>query len=101
MAILQKVQNAFKKDKETDAATTSPESASTVFDDKKVTVIYVLGGPGAGRLNVSPVRDRCTANIIHDRLGKGTQCALLVKDYDFVHLSGACVLSPTSGFSII
>jgi len=54
MAILQKVQNAFKKDKETDAVTTaSPESPSLVFDDKKVTVIYVLGGPGAGRLNVS------------------------------------------------
>jgi len=72
MAILQKVQNAFKKDQETDAATTaSPESPSPVFDDKKVTVIYVLGGPGAG---------------------KGTQCALLVKDYDFVHLSAGDLL---------
>jgi len=54
MAILQKVQNAFKKDKETDVvATASPESPSPVFDDKKVTVIYVLGGPGAGQLNAS------------------------------------------------
>lgn len=33
-----------------------------------VKVVYVLGGPGAG---------------------KGTQCARLVKDFDFVHLSGA------------
>jgi hypothetical protein len=51
MAILQRVQNAFKKDKETDATAedaASPESLSPVFDDKKVTVIYVLGGPGAG-----------------------------------------------------
>ncbi|KAF8502548.1 UMP-CMP kinase [Hysterangium stoloniferum] len=43
----------------------------TVFDDHKVIVIYVLGGPGAG---------------------KGTQCARLVKDYDFVHLSAGDLL---------
>ncbi|KAG6865871.1 hypothetical protein C0991_010952 [Blastosporella zonata] len=37
------------------------------FDCTKVTVLFVLGGPGAG---------------------KGTQCAKLVKQYGFCHLSG-------------
>ncbi|KNE59645.1 UMP-CMP kinase [Allomyces macrogynus ATCC 38327] len=37
----------------------------------KPTVIFVLGGPGAG---------------------KGTQCARLVRDYDFVHLSAGDLL---------
>ncbi|KAG5645857.1 UMP-CMP kinase [Asterophora parasitica] len=41
-------------------------SESPTFDHGKVTVIYVLGGPGAG---------------------KGTQCANLVKDFGFCHLS--------------
>jgi len=47
----------------------------TTFEQSKVTVIFVLGGPGAG---------------------KGTQCERLVKDYGFAHLSGkwgaACLL---------
>jgi len=42
-----------------------------VFDRKKVTVVFVLGGPGAG---------------------KGTQCARLVSDYEFVHLSAGDLL---------
>ncbi|EJT46835.1 hypothetical protein A1Q2_01795 [Trichosporon asahii var. asahii CBS 8904] len=42
-----------------------------VFDPSKVTVVFVLGGPGAG---------------------KGTQCALMVKDYGFVHLSAGDLL---------
>lgn len=42
-----------------------------VFDDKKVTVIFVLGGPGAG---------------------KGTQCARLVEDFGFCHLSAGDLL---------
>lgn len=37
------------------------------FSDESVTVVFVLGGPGAG---------------------KGTQCERLVNDYGFVHLSG-------------
>lgn len=37
------------------------------FSQEKVTVVFVLGGPGAG---------------------KGTQCERLVNDYGFVHLSG-------------
>ncbi|GAA5824576.1 hypothetical protein JCM11251_000482 [Rhodosporidiobolus azoricus] len=52
------------------AATTSATS-SPAFDPKEVTVIFVLGGPGAG---------------------KGTQCARLVKDYGFVHLSAGDLL---------
>lgn len=43
------------------------EAASPVFDKSKITVIFVLGGPG---------------------VGKGTQCEKLVQDYGFVHLSG-------------
>jgi len=42
-----------------------------VFDHNKVTVIFVLGGPGAG---------------------KGTQCAKLVEDYGFCHLSAGDLL---------
>lgn len=42
-----------------------------VFDHKKVTVIFVLGGPGAG---------------------KGTQCARLVEDFAFCHLSAGDLL---------
>ena len=37
------------------------------FDHQKITVIFVLGGPGAG---------------------KGTQCHKLVEGFGFVHLSG-------------
>ncbi|KAG6869002.1 UMP-CMP kinase [Termitomyces sp. T159_Od127] len=44
---------------------------SPTFDSSKVTVIYVLGGPGAG---------------------KGTQCAKLVKEYGFCHLSAGDLL---------
>lgn len=42
-----------------------------VFDSEKVTVIFVLGGPGAG---------------------KGTQCANLVQDFGFCHLSAGDLL---------
>lgn len=41
------------------------------FKDGQVKVIFVLGGPGAG---------------------KGTQCAKLVRDYNFVHLSAGDLL---------
>jgi len=42
-----------------------------VFDSSKVTVVFVLGGPGAG---------------------KGTQCARLVEDFGFCHLSAGDLL---------
>ncbi|KIM48983.1 hypothetical protein M413DRAFT_21286 [Hebeloma cylindrosporum] len=42
-----------------------------VFDNSKVTVIFVLGGPGAG---------------------KGTQCGRLVEDFNFCHLSAGDLL---------
>ncbi|KAF2084159.1 UMP-CMP kinase-like protein [Saccharata proteae CBS 121410] len=41
------------------------------FDPARITVIFVLGGPGAG---------------------KGTQCANLVRDYSFAHLSAGDLL---------
>jgi len=46
-------------------------NASPVFDPQKVTVLFILGGPGAG---------------------KGTQSANLVRDYGFVHLSAGDLL---------
>ncbi|KAG8998708.1 UMP-CMP kinase [Tulasnella sp. JGI-2019a] len=58
-------QQGTSKDTDTDAA------ATTTFDNKKVKVIFVLGGPG---------------------VGKGTQCANLVRDYGFVHLSAGDLL---------
>lgn len=46
-------------------------AAAPRFDDSEVTVIFVLGGPGAG---------------------KGTQCARLVDRHNFVHLSAGDLL---------
>lgn len=53
------------------AAVTSPSAKQPAFDHNKVTVLFVLGGPGAG---------------------KGTQCANLVKDFEFCHLSAGDLL---------
>jgi len=53
-------------DKIKDAVAPTP-----VFDGSKVIVIFVLGGPGAG---------------------KGTQCARLVEDFGFCHLSAGDLL---------
>lgn len=49
----------------------SSATSSPAFDPKEVTVIFVLGGPGAG---------------------KGTQCARLVDRHGFVHLSAGDLL---------
>jgi UMP-CMP kinase len=46
-------------------------NAKQVFDSSKVTVVFVLGGPGAG---------------------KGTQCARLVTEFGFCHLSAGDLL---------
>lgn len=57
------------------AAASTPSTSSVAggpaFDPAYVTVVYVLGGPGAG---------------------KGTQCAKLVAEKDFVHLSAGDLL---------
>ncbi|TFL05814.1 adenylate kinase-domain-containing protein, partial [Pterulicium gracile] len=50
---------------------TSEPAPDTVLDHNKVVVIFVLGGPGAG---------------------KGTQCARLVEDFGFCHLSAGDLL---------
>lgn len=53
------------------STTATSESGAAAFDPNQVTVIFVLGGPGAG---------------------KGTQCARLVQDHQFVHLSAGDLL---------
>jgi len=65
-AIIDKIVNAISPGGSKEEASKHP-----VFDNKKVTVIYVLGGPGAG---------------------KGTQCARLVEDFNFCHLSAGDLL---------
>ncbi|KAL1844267.1 hypothetical protein VTJ49DRAFT_2324 [Mycothermus thermophilus] len=50
---------------------TSDSKATPAFSPSDVTVLFVLGGPGAG---------------------KGTQCARLVRDYGFTHLSAGDLL---------
>jgi UMP-CMP kinase len=59
--------NAPKKSGEIAA----PSKDTPTFSASDVTVLFVLGGPGAG---------------------KGTQCAHLVKDYGFTHLSAGDLL---------
>ncbi|RPD65788.1 UMP-CMP kinase [Lentinus tigrinus ALCF2SS1-7] len=57
-----------------EAESSAPDAShqnTPVFDKSKVTVFFVLGGPGAG---------------------KGTQCANLVKDFGFCHLSAGDLL---------
>ncbi|KAF8866468.1 putative uridylate kinase [Acephala macrosclerotiorum] len=49
----------------------APKKNTPTFSPSKVTVLFVLGGPGAG---------------------KGTQCANLVRDYHFTHLSAGDLL---------
>ncbi|RXK37436.1 UMP-CMP kinase [Tremella mesenterica] len=83
MPVIDKIKEVFhsKKPHRSDTAPTIPaenEGEATpylptepVFDDSKVIVIFVLGGPGAG---------------------KGTQCERLVKDYGFAHLSAGDLL---------
>ncbi|KAI0317749.1 UMP-CMP kinase [Amylostereum chailletii] len=74
-AIVDKITGALhighhKKDGHSTTAALAPAS-KPAFDHNKVTVVYVLGGPGAG---------------------KGTQCARLVEDFDFCHLSAGDLL---------
>lgn len=55
----------------TDEQNSDTEGRNLSFPSDKVSVIFVLGGPGSG---------------------KGTQCAKLVKEYHFVHLSAGDLL---------
>lgn len=55
----------------TDGLLPAPKKDTPTFSPSKVTVLFVLGGPGAG---------------------KGTQCANLVRDYKFTHLSAGDLL---------
>ncbi|KAI0340151.1 UMP-CMP kinase [Trametopsis cervina] len=76
-AILDKIADALhlhnhKKEEHPPASSSSEaKPKSPVFDVNKVTVLFVLGGPGAG---------------------KGTQCANLVNDFGFCHLSAGDLL---------
>ena len=47
------------------------EVTDNMLGDKKVTVVFVLGGPGSG---------------------KGTQCANIVEHFGFIHLSAGDLL---------
>jgi UMP-CMP kinase len=53
------------------------------FDNNKIIVIYVLGGPGAGKVQLSLLNVWLITSA-----GKGTQCGRLVEDFGFCHLSG-------------
>ncbi|KAI0948452.1 UMP-CMP kinase, variant 2 [Taiwanofungus camphoratus] len=77
-AIMDKIADALHlhkqhhEQKTEDASTNAAAStAPTPIFDSKVTVIFVLGGPG---------------------VGKGTQCASLVDDFGFCHLSAGDLL---------
>jgi len=71
--ILEKIADKLHLHKKSPEESSSNQSdaKTRVFNHEKVTVIFVLGGPGAG---------------------KGTQCSRLVQDYDFVHLSAGDLL---------
>jgi len=53
------------------SAPLSSTNTTPIFDPQKVTVVYILGGPGSG---------------------KGTQSAHLVQDYAFTHMSAGDLL---------
>jgi UMP-CMP kinase len=76
-----------------------PVAHKPIFDKEKVTVIFVLGGPGAGVCSILfrlPLMfffffPSCRIfMVLH--AGKGTQCSLLVEKYNFSHLSAGDLL---------
>jgi len=75
MGVIQKVQDVLHPKsggfQKSGAIAAPPAPKPRVYDENKVAVVFVLGGPGAG---------------------KGTQCANLVRDYAFVHLSAGDLL---------
>lgn len=81
MPVIDKVTGALGLNKSQEPG---PNATSPEFDHTKVTVIFVLGGPGAGE-----VASMDTASSSYQSAtGKGTQCARLVEDFGFCHLSG-------------
>jgi len=58
-------------DEETAKQFVAPKRSRPLYSSDEVNVIFVLGGPGAG---------------------KGTQCACLVREFDFKHLSAGDLL---------
>ncbi|KAK9701955.1 bifunctional uridylate/adenylate kinase [Basidiobolus ranarum] len=66
-----KLSKETSKRQDSESKTLQANSSSPAFDSNDVTVIFVLGGPGAG---------------------KGTQSARLVEDFGFVHLSAGDLL---------
>jgi UMP-CMP kinase len=93
-AITDKIANALhlhsrnKDEHHAASSSAQPEATgpikSPVFDSSKVTVLFVLGGPGVGKLMLTLW---LVASVDH-LPGKGTQCANLVNDFGFCHLSG-------------
>ncbi|TFK93164.1 UMP-CMP kinase [Polyporus arcularius HHB13444] len=70
-AIIDKIADALHLSHHKEGHSQATAEKQPVFDNSKVTVFFVLGGPGAG---------------------KGTQCANLVKDFGFCHLSAGDLL---------
>jgi UMP-CMP kinase len=75
----------------TTASTTA--TASPALDSTKVTVIFVLGGPGAGMYMFIHCDIMAQSVVLNAATGKGTQCAKLVEEFGFCHLSGQYTLS--------
>lgn len=63
--------NTDPKTQEKLSSLPAPNRSKPLFKPKEALVVFVLGGPGSG---------------------KGTQCAKLVKDYGFKHLSAGDLL---------
>lgn len=55
MGLIQRATEMLHKAKDREAASSTTGAQATVFDPKKVTVIFVLGGPGVGE-SVQPSR---------------------------------------------
>jgi UMP-CMP kinase len=93
--IAQKIANARRfpvihKDEDKAAAVAGVEAKKPILEKEKVTVVFVLGGPGAG-VSLCPLHINSSSSVIH-RLGKGTQCGLLVEEFNFSHLSAGDLL---------
>jgi UMP-CMP kinase len=82
---LKEIVQPKKHDEPHVVADSARSTAQPKFDSNKVTVIFVLGGPGAGRPPFQTIR---LSQVLTPSTGKGTQSEKLVQEYDFCHLSG-------------